>query len=207
MGIFYLLLSLIMRIYEPKLNQAQQLEFSKFSYAFSYYKKSHKKWFVFIDKIVRFSFFTVIWASSLQFTSFKNEPASFMVWNSILCIVFFIGYTIYPAITYLFYIKKERDFTSIKTFKSKFDGLRLESSKMYYFFIKYYKNFLIVFLISQLYAQNPLATLIPLILIHIADFAIIFKIKPYLEESDEHDKIVSKFTKSYWISYHYMQLI
>jgi len=42
------------------------------------------------------------------------------------------------------------------------------------------KLFVIAILISQLYAANPLAVLIPLIFIHLLDAAVIFFLQPYL---------------------------
>jgi hypothetical protein len=43
----------------------------------------------------------------------------------------------------------------------------------------------IAFIIGQLYKTNPLAALIPLMLIHAADALIILILRPYIDDSGE----------------------
>ena len=41
-------------------------------YIAKYYNRQRLKKFSYLNKIVRFVYFTVVWASALQFTSFTN---------------------------------------------------------------------------------------------------------------------------------------
>lgn len=72
---------------------------------------------------------------------------------------------------------------------------------------KYLKWVAIAFLIGQLYKFNPLATLIPLIAIHLLDGLVITFINPYIEDMGESERIVSKCTKYYWIFYRISHII
>lgn len=66
------------------------------------------------------------------------------------------------------------------TFKEKFDGIRLKKNFLWYFIFKYLKLVAIAFIIGQLYKTNPLAALIPLMVIHLADALIIGIKNPYI---------------------------
>lgn len=81
-----------------------------------YYYNYTRRWFIYVDRIVRFTFFTVIWASSLQFIYFKVEPGSFMGWNATLCIIMFIAYIVYIFLGY-FYLRRNSGFMQANTYK------------------------------------------------------------------------------------------
>ena len=72
---------------------------------------------------------------------------------------------------------------SRQTFKPLYEDIRIENgSKQFYFIFQYYKYLVIGLLTGLLYAANPLATLIPLIVIHLADGFIVLFVKPYYLE-------------------------
>lgn len=137
---------------------------------------------MFLDQVIRFTFFTVMWAACLQFTHFFNEPTGFMGWNSALCIVMFVAYLAYVGLGF-YYINSQADITQEMTFKEKFDGIRLKKSSRWYFIFKYVKLLAIAFIIGQTYKANPLAALIPLMAIHLTDAIIILVKNPYIEDS------------------------
>jgi len=67
MIIFWIIIKLILTIWNPKDEKA------KFNnYVLYYYDNYTSKKMVFIDKIVRFIYFTVVWACILQFIKFSN---------------------------------------------------------------------------------------------------------------------------------------
>lgn len=66
---------------------------------------------VLIDKIVRFAYFTIVWACILQFLSFKNSPTGFYNWNSALTIIMFIFVVVYPLIMYYLLYKNANSLT------------------------------------------------------------------------------------------------
>lgn len=65
----------------------------------------------------------------------------------------------------------------------------------------------IAFLIGQLYKANPLAVLIPLMVIHLVDALIIAFRNPYIEDSGESERIVGRCTKFYWKYYQISHII
>lgn len=102
-----------------------------------------------------------------------------MGWNSTLCIVMFVVYVAYIFLGW-FYLRKKGQITQALTFKEKFDGIRIRVERLWYFIFRYFKLLIIAILISQLYAVNPLAVLIPLLFIHLLDAFVIFFLKPFL---------------------------
>ena len=96
---------------------------SKRKYADSYlvkYISDYENYkFAYIDKFVRFAFFTVIWACTLQFTVFSNSPREFNIWNSVLCIVMFVIFVLYP-IGGFFWLRKMSGEMSDSTFRKKY---------------------------------------------------------------------------------------
>ena len=97
----------------------------KFTFVENFFYRYIKHWFVSLDKVIRFTFFTVMWAACLQFIHFYVGPSGVMVWNSILCIFMFVAYIAYVFIGY-FYLRKQASFTNESTFKEKFDGIRIK---------------------------------------------------------------------------------
>ena len=159
-----------------------------------YYEKQNSQTFTFIDKVVRFGYFTIAWASTLQFTWFQNEPQSFHIWNSVLLIVFFIFVLLYPIIGFI-YIYRRFDSMSRQTFHPLYFGLRIEGGRKFFFFIfQYYKLLTFALLIGLLYNANPLAVLIPLIIIHLAEAILIIVVRPFYQEYPI-EKIGTFFTK------------
>jgi hypothetical protein len=57
---------------------------------------------VLVDKIVRFAYFTIVWACILQLISFQNSPSTFHTWNSALTIIMFVFAIVYPVV--MFYL-------------------------------------------------------------------------------------------------------
>lgn len=66
---------------------------------------------VLVDKIVRFAYFTIVWACILQFISFQNSPTTFRNWNSALTIIMFIFVVVYPLIMYYLLYKNANSLT------------------------------------------------------------------------------------------------
>ena len=198
MAIFYLILWVcILGISDKKIKKKKFIR--------RYYEAEKDHSFVFIEKVIRFAYFTVVWACTLQFTWFMNEPQPFHIWNSILLIVLFILAVIYPFIAFI-YLHRRFDSISRKTFIPLYFGLRIEGGKKFlYFIFKYYKLLIIALLIGLLYNANPLAVLIPLLSLNLADGIILIIAKPFYLEYPEEKLIVSWFQrnylKMYWISH------
>lgn len=106
MFVFYWLIKLVQSLRQPSINNVMQLTQKKYRYFENQYYGHTKRWFVFLDKVIRFTFFTVMWAACLQFIHFYNEPGGFMAWNSVLCIFMFVAYIVYVFISY-FYLRKQ----------------------------------------------------------------------------------------------------
>lgn len=116
MLIFYWAIKLIKSLRSPSINNVLDITRRKFRFIEGFYYRYIKHWFVALDKVMRFTFFTVMWAACLQFIRFYVEPSGFMVWNSILCIVMFVGYIAYVIVGYL-YLRRQASFTNDATFK------------------------------------------------------------------------------------------
>ena len=75
----------------------------------------HSHTLTYIERFMRFIYFTVIWACILQFIWFENLPLPFFQWNAALCIIFFIVFIVYPIVSFI-YLYKKADITSGDTF-------------------------------------------------------------------------------------------
>jgi hypothetical protein len=151
---------------------------TKYSNYFLYFYHNYdSKYIAMVDKIVRFAYFTVAWACVLQFTHLSNEPKSFNIWNSILVFVFFAAVLIYPAV--MFYILRKISLTlSSNTFNKNYEELRVDSEKLYYYLIRYYKLIAIACAIGFLHAASPVIPLIILIVLNLADTLLLIFLKP-----------------------------
>ena len=100
---------------------------TKYSNYFLYYYHNYdSKKIALLDKIVRFAYFSIIWACVLQCTHLSNEPKSFNVWNSILTIVFFVAVLVYPAVIFLL-LRRASSTLSAGTFNKSYEELRVSS--------------------------------------------------------------------------------
>jgi hypothetical protein len=106
----YWIVTLIRALRRPTIQNIVQVPQKRNKYVEDHYYNYIGRMFVFIDKIVRFSFFTVVWASSLQFIIFHCEPSQFMAWNSVLCIFMFVVYVLYCWVGFL-YLWRQSGFT------------------------------------------------------------------------------------------------
>ena len=158
-----------------------------------------------IEKGVRFCWFTVIWASILQFTWFENLPFSFFQWNSAVCIILFVLFVLYPFLAFV-YLWKKSNTMSVSTFTNLYWSIRIRSKRLWYLPFKYIKLLIIALLIGLLYKANPLAILIPLMLIHLADALIIFLMKPF-RLSENKERVFTIFSKHYWTYYRWSHII
>jgi len=70
---------------------------------------------VFVDKMVRFAYFTIVWACILQFLSFTNSPSSFCTWNSALTVIMFAFAIVYPLVMY-YLLRSNADSLTNSTF-------------------------------------------------------------------------------------------
>lgn len=147
-----------------------------------------------------------MWACCLQFIHFSVQPSGFMVWNSILCIVMFVAYVGYVFVG-CYHLWERAGCTQVDTFKEIFDGTRIKGDRFWYFALRYLKLLAIAFIIGQLYSANPLAALIPLIVIHLADAAVITFLNPFIEGSNEREQIVSRCTRVYWKYYRFSHVV
>lgn len=66
----YWLIRLIQALRQPSINQVTQITQKRYHYIENHYYSYIKRWFVFLDKVMRFTFFTVVWAANLQFIHF-----------------------------------------------------------------------------------------------------------------------------------------
>ena len=81
--IFHWVIKLVKSLRSPAINNVMDLTQRKFTFVENFFYRYIKHWFVSLDKVIRFTFFTVMWAACLQFIHFYVEPSGFMVWNSI----------------------------------------------------------------------------------------------------------------------------
>lgn len=181
MGVLYILLLVIAHILKSSSKSKKKYADN---YIAKYYSDYEANKFSYIDKFVRFSYFTVIWACTLQFTAFQNTPTSFNIWNSILCISMFVIFIVYPIIGFL-WLRKMSGEMSESTFRKKYADIRIDSNRMFHFIWRYYKLFLIALLIGLLYNSNPLGVLIPLIIVHVLDGLIIIFVRPFGMEQEQ----------------------
>lgn len=155
---------------------------SKRKYADSYLVKYCTDYegnqFSYIDKFVRFAYFTVIWACVLQFNVFENTPKEFNIWNSVLCVIMFVLFVLYPIGGFL-WLRKMSGEMSDSTFRKKYDDVRIHSNRLFYFVWRYFKLLLIALLIGFLSTSSPVGILIPLIIMHVFDGLIIIFLKPF----------------------------
>jgi hypothetical protein len=90
------------------------------NYIVHYYYNYDFKKAVFIDKIVRFAYFAVVWACVLQFTHLKNEPQSFFAWNTTLTIVMAVSAVAYPFV-FFWYLRSTASTLSDNTFNKNYE--------------------------------------------------------------------------------------
>lgn len=132
---------------------------------------------VLVDKIVRFAYFTIIWACVLQFISFSNSPTSFHNWNSALTIIMFVFVVGYPSL--MFYLLRENaDSLTNNTFGLAFEEMRIDKESLYYYPIRYYKLFIIAIVVASTYNSSPAIPLIILIILNGVDAGLLLKLKP-----------------------------
>lgn len=177
----------------------------KHSTPYKYYQRTYERTFVFIDKVVRFAYFTIVWACALQFTWFENLPQSFHIWNTIILIVFFIFVVLYPIIAFVYLRRRENSLT-VSTYKNLYEGIRIESddNKLIYYLVQYFKWLVIGLLIGLLHNVNPLATLIPLAFIFLFDGLAVLFWKPYIlvfAEEKFGNCFTQNYLKVYWVSF------
>jgi hypothetical protein len=148
------------------------------SYIVKYYNDYQNFRFAYLDKFVRFAYFTVVWACALQFIELTNQPREFSIWNSVLCIVMFVLFVGYPIAGFI-YLKWRSGYQSEGTFQKNFEDVRVDRGRLWHFIWRYYRLLVIALLIALVYKGNPLAILIPLIIVHIVDGLIIVGFKPF----------------------------
>jgi hypothetical protein len=90
------------------------------SYLVKYYNDYQNYRFAYLDKFIRFAYFTVVWACTLQFIEFTNTPKPFNIWNSVLCIVMFVLFVLYPILGFVF-LWKMSGAVSDGTFKKNYE--------------------------------------------------------------------------------------
>jgi hypothetical protein len=150
---------------------------------------------------MRFAYFTVVWACTLQFVEFHNSPKSFNIWNSVVCIVMFVLFVLYPVVGFVF-LWRTGGTMSENTFRKNFEDVRIAPDRLLHFVWRYYRLLLIALLIGLLYHGNPLVILIPLILVHIADGVIIILLKPFGMEQETQLNVCfyNHYPKAYQIT-------
>lgn len=151
---------------------------TKYSNYFLYYYHNYdSKKLALLDKIIRFAYFSIIWACVLQCTHLSNEPNSFNVWNTILTIVFFVAVLVYPVVIFLL-LRRASSTLSAGTFNKSYEELRVSSESLYYYLVRYYKLVAIACIIGFLHAANPVIPLIVLIVLNLADALLLIFVKP-----------------------------
>lgn len=85
------------------------------NYILYFYHSYDAKRLALLDKIVRFGYFTIIWACVLQCTHLSNEPKSFNIWNSVLTIFLFVAVFVYPIVMF-FLLRRAANTMSSNTF-------------------------------------------------------------------------------------------
>jgi hypothetical protein len=171
-GVLWVILRVTLDVWDSK---NPNVKYS--NYFLYYYQRYDDKKLAFVDKMVRFTYFSIVWACVLQFTHFSNEPRSFNIWNSTLTILFFLGVLAYPVIMFL--VLRKRAFSvSVGTFHKKYEEVRVDPEKLYYFLIRYYKLVFIACIIGFLYAASPVIPLIILIALNLADAIMLIFLDP-----------------------------
>ena len=202
MAVFYLLLRIINSIYRPQLLNILSAKQRQPGLVSRHYFSLIKRKMVFIDRILRFTFFTVVWAANLQFIYFSSRPTSIRAGSQAICIICFVVF-ILAVVAIQIYLYRKAESLRVVSFESAYEGMRLRHGKIIYYFWPYLKLLIIATLVAQLYKANPLAVLIPLVLIHIADAVLLYVYRPYLTDDiqDEEEKILSQCSKRYWTAY------
>ena len=85
---------------------------------------------------------------------------------------------LYP-IAGFFYLWRTGSTMSDSTFRKNFEDVRIAPGRLFHFIWRYYRFLLIALLIGLIVHGNPLAILIPLIVMHIVDGVIIILLKPF----------------------------
>lgn len=142
-----------------------------------YYQSCDTKKLALIDKVVRFAYFTVVWACVLQCTHLANQPHGFNIWNTILTILLFVLAAAYPTAIF-FYIRYSSTTMSLATFNKRYEEIRINPDKLYYFLVRYYKLAAIACVIGFLYASSPVIPLIILIVLNLADAVLLIFADP-----------------------------
>ena len=176
----WLIIHVILLIYESKHPNEDTEHRNFFVY---YYQQYSSKTFVFVDKVGRFVYFTVCWACMLQLRFFYKEPTGYHVWTSVLLIVLTLGVIIYPIVMFV-WLKRIKDSTSVATFDSTYEELRICRDKLWYYVFRYYKLLVIAFFVTFLF--DALGFIAPLILLalHLLDLLIILVGKPFEMKQD-----------------------
>lgn len=175
----WLIIHVILLIYESKHpNDTEHKNF--FVY---YYQQYSSKTFVFVDKVARFVYFTVCWACVLQLRFFYKEPSGYDGWTIALLIVLSLGVIIYPLVMFVL-LRRIRDSTSVATYDSTYEELRISRDTLWYYLFRYYKLLLIAFFVAFLFAAPGYLTPIILAGLHLMDLIIIVGWKPFEMKPD-----------------------
>ena len=176
----WLIIHVILLIYESKHPNEDTEHRNFFVY---YYQQYSSKTFVFVDKVARFVYFTVCWACVLQLRFFYKEPTGYHAWTIALLIVLTLGVIIYPIVMFVL-LRRIKDSTSVATFDSTYEELRISRDRLWYYLFRYYKLLLIAFFVAFLFAAPGFYTAIILAALHLVDFLIIMIGKPFEMKQD-----------------------
>ena len=172
MVVFWAAMHLILESWEAK-NPT-----NKYSHYFLYYYYGYdSRKLVFVDRVVRFIYFTVAWACVLQFTHLSNAPSSFSIGNSILTIVFFILVVGYPVLMFVL-LYRASGIMSHETWLKRYEEMRIDPNRLFYFMVRYYKLLLVAILVGFLWDASPVVPLVLLMVLHGANAALLIILQP-----------------------------
>ena len=124
MILFYLIIRVTKAIVRPRLHEIAESRKSTPKFIERYYFDIIRRKFTYIDRIVRFSFFTAIWAANLQFIYFDSLPQSLSAGNQAVCIIVFVAYVLFPIVGQV-YLWRESGSLNEGTFFLKHQGVRI----------------------------------------------------------------------------------
>jgi hypothetical protein len=88
-----------------------------------------------------------------------------------------IGVVGYPIVVGLL-LRKYSNNLSDATFNNAYEEIRVDKEKLYYYFIRYYKQLFIAIIISLSYKASPVIPLVLLIIVNAIDAVLLLALKP-----------------------------
>lgn len=158
-----------------------------------YLQNHHEKTFCFLDGVLRFVFFSFVWASLLQFTAFTSEFTPYSQLNATLCVVLFVGCLLHPTLSFL-YLKAQYNYMTNDQYAYLYQDCfyqrlhvpRTPSENLnpfLYLMFRYYRSSLVALVVCLAGTFSvPLAAIIPLLVLFALEVAWLAVCKIYSDK-------------------------